>query len=111
MPKKVHLYRKMFFRCDYPYFLVLTTVPYESLDPQIALSLFIIYTILTIFTWILTFFLGFHWYQYKNPPVRYLTLAFMFYASAPSILAVGMYEVVQTGLKMELFIYSLGIPR
>ena len=80
---------------------------YESLDPQIALVIFIIYTILTIFTWILMIFLGIHWYQYRKQPIRYLTLAFFFYAGGISILAVGMYEVLTTGLKMEMYIFSV----
>jgi len=80
---------------------------YESLDPQIALTIFIIYVILAIFIWILTVFLGIHWYQQKKSPVRSLTHAFFSYASAITILAGGMFEVVKTGLKMEVYIFSL----
>ena len=80
---------------------------YESLDPQIALTIFIIYVILAIFIWILTIFLGIHWYQQKKSPVRSLTHAFFSYASAITILAGGMFEVVKTGLKMEVYIFSL----
>ena len=80
---------------------------YESLDPKIALSIFLIYIILAIFIWILMVFLGIHWYQNKKQSVRYLTLAFIFYACAFSVLAAGMYEVANTGLKMEVYIFSL----
>ena len=82
---------------------------YETIDPQIALSVFIIYTTLAVFIWILTFFLGIHWYQYRKPSVRYLTLAFFFYAITPSILAGGMYVCAKTGFKGELYNYSLPV--
>ena len=82
---------------------------YETIDPQIALSVFIIYTTLAVFIWILTFFLGIHWYQYRKPFVRYLTLAFFFYAFIPSILAGGMYVCAKTGFKGELYNYSLPV--